>query len=191
MGLCNGSRLLCRHFSKNIIDAEILTGQHKGKSVFLPRIPLKHAGDFNMSFELTRKQFPVRLSFAITINKSQGKTIRHVGLYLPSPIFTHGQLYVALSRGVNSTNTKVLVKDGLMPGHPACPATRSPSSDYDYNYYDDICKSTTSRWFDGPRTEIPGFRLRIPAVPPGLSAQEEWNFVFTMIKRLGDIEANP
>ncbi|KAK8956524.1 hypothetical protein KSP39_PZI001308 [Platanthera zijinensis] len=117
IGLCNGSRLLCRHFSRNIIEAEILTGQQKGKSVFLPRIPLKHAGDFNMPFELTRKQFPVRLSFAITINKSQGQTIRQVGLYLPSPVFTHGQLYVALSRGVTARNTKVLVRDGFIPGH--------------------------------------------------------------------------
>ncbi|KAK8935509.1 hypothetical protein KSP39_PZI013684 [Platanthera zijinensis] len=118
IGLCNGSRLLCRHFSRNIIEAEILTGQHKGKSVFLPRIPLKNAGDFNMPFELTRKQFPIRLSFAITINKSQGQTIRQVGLYLPSPVFTHGQLYVALSRGVSAKNTKVLVRDGFIPGHP-------------------------------------------------------------------------
>ncbi|KAK8935753.1 hypothetical protein KSP39_PZI013236 [Platanthera zijinensis] len=117
IGLCNGSRLLCRHFSRNIIEAEILTGQQKGKSVFLPRIPQKHAGDFNMPFELTRKQFPVRLSFAITINKSQGQTIRQVGLYLPSPVFMHGQLYVALSRGVTARNTKVLVRDGFIPGH--------------------------------------------------------------------------
>ncbi|KAK8938689.1 hypothetical protein KSP39_PZI011162 [Platanthera zijinensis] len=115
IGLCNGSRLLCRHFSRNVIEAEILTGEHKGKSVFLPRIPLKNAGDCNMPFELTRKQFPVRLSFAITINKAQGQTIKHVGLYLPSPVFTHGQLYVALSRGVRAANTKVLVKDGSLP----------------------------------------------------------------------------
>ncbi|KAK8921613.1 hypothetical protein KSP39_PZI020468 [Platanthera zijinensis] len=118
IGLCNGSRLICRQFSRNVIEAEILTGQHKGKAVFLPRIPLKNTGDQQMPFELTRKQFPVRLSFALTINKSQGQTIQHVGLYLPSPVFTHGQLYVALSRGTTAANTKVLIKNNLLPGYP-------------------------------------------------------------------------
>ncbi|XP_042756598.1 uncharacterized protein LOC111896242 [Lactuca sativa] len=40
-GLCNGTRLICRTFQRNVIDAEIVVGQHAGKRVFLPRIPLK------------------------------------------------------------------------------------------------------------------------------------------------------
>ncbi|KAL7610033.1 hypothetical protein Lser_V15G12599 [Lactuca serriola] len=40
-GLCNGTRLICRAFQRNVIDAEIVVGQHAGKRVFLPRIPLK------------------------------------------------------------------------------------------------------------------------------------------------------
>ncbi|XP_078430033.1 uncharacterized protein LOC144702044 [Wolffia australiana] len=40
--------------------------------------------------------YPVRLAFAMTIKKSQGQTLNTVGLYLPNPLFTHGQLYVAL-----------------------------------------------------------------------------------------------
>ncbi|KAK8947267.1 hypothetical protein KSP39_PZI006867 [Platanthera zijinensis] len=67
--------------------------------------------------------------------------------------------------------------------HDAAPTDSSSAPDCAYNYYDDICKPSTGRWSDGPRTAIPGFRLRIPAVPRCLSAQEEWNFVFTMIKR--------
>ena len=42
------------------------------------------------------------VSFAMTIKKSQGQSLAHVGLYLSNPIFSHGQLYVALSmHGVN------------------------------------------------------------------------------------------
>ena len=46
----------------------------------------------------------------MTINKAQGQTIPNAGIYLPDPVFSHGQLYVALSRGVSRCNTKVLMK---------------------------------------------------------------------------------
>jgi ATP-dependent exoDNAse (exonuclease V) alpha subunit len=48
----------------------------------------------------------------MTINKSQGQTIPNVGVYLPEPVFSHGQLYVALSRGASTTNIKVLTGTG-------------------------------------------------------------------------------
>ena len=34
----------------------------------------------------------------MTINKAQGQTLQRVGIYLPTPCFAHGQLYVAASR---------------------------------------------------------------------------------------------
>jgi len=60
--------------------------------------------------------FPIRLSFAITINKSQGQTILIVRIYLPRHVFSHGQLYVALWRGVSQNSTKVLIKEGKIEG---------------------------------------------------------------------------
>lgn len=55
----------------------------------------------NIPFTLRRAQFPVRLAFAMSINKAQGQSLNHVGIDLTTPVFAHGQLYVALSRATN------------------------------------------------------------------------------------------
>ncbi|KAL6856293.1 hypothetical protein ACP4OV_019095 [Aristida adscensionis] len=78
-GLCNGTRLVVRGFQRNIIDAEIVLGQHAGRRIFLPRIPLCPSDDEMFPFQFKRKQFPIRLSFVMTINKAQGQTIPNVG----------------------------------------------------------------------------------------------------------------
>ena len=70
----------------------------------------------DLPFVLIRKQFPVKLSFALTINKLQGQTIPNVGIYLPQHVFSHGQLYIALSRGVSQASTKVLIREGKIEG---------------------------------------------------------------------------
>ncbi|XP_060968564.1 uncharacterized protein LOC133036099 [Cannabis sativa] len=109
-GLYNGTRLICRAFEPNVIDAEIDVGHHRGKRVFIPRIPFLPNVDENSGFPFKRTQFPIRLSFAMTINKSQGQTLDYVGVYLPQPVFSHGQLYVALSRAKTSSTVRVLIR---------------------------------------------------------------------------------
>ncbi len=64
-----------------------------------------------MPFQLVRHQFPIRLAFAMTINKAQGQTIPYMGLDLRNPVFAHGQLYVALSRVQAKKNIIILVKN--------------------------------------------------------------------------------
>ncbi|XP_039287896.1 ATP-dependent DNA helicase pif1-like [Nilaparvata lugens] len=93
--LCNGTRLQITALHKKIIEATVFTGCATGESVFIPRIPLIPSG-YQIPFK--RLQFPVKLSFAMTINKSQGQTLKIAGIDLREDCFSHGQLYVACSR---------------------------------------------------------------------------------------------
>jgi ATP-dependent DNA helicase PIF1 len=80
-GLCNGTRLTVVRMTPNIIELKILTGEHAGQKRLIPRIKLtSHAEDF--PFLITRLQFPIRLCFSMTINKSQGQSFRIVGVDL-------------------------------------------------------------------------------------------------------------
>jgi len=108
--MCNETRLIVKAFEDNTIDCEIVNGQYAENRVFIPRIPLSPSEDISLLFKFKMKQFPVRLSFAMTINKTQGQTIPNAEIYLPEPVFSHRQLYVALSRGVSHSTTWMLAK---------------------------------------------------------------------------------
>ena len=73
----------------NVIEATILTGKFKGEGVLLAGIPMIPT---DMPFEFKRLQMPVRLAFAMTINKPQGHSLQVCGLNLENPCFSHGQL---------------------------------------------------------------------------------------------------
>jgi PIF1-like helicase/Helicase len=110
-GLCNGTRLRVARISQRVVECEILGGKYAGNMVMIPRIPLSPSSTEDLPFDFRRTQFPLRLAFAMTINKAQGQTLNHVGLCLKEPVFTHGQLYVALSRVTDSANLRMIVPD--------------------------------------------------------------------------------
>ena len=97
-GLSNGTRLKIVRLSQHLLSASILTGPRAGEVVLLPKIALKTDSNPSIPCSFTRCQFPIQLSFSLTINKSQGQTFDKLGIMLRVPVFAHGQLYVALSR---------------------------------------------------------------------------------------------
>ena len=106
-GLLNGTRLQIITLSQRVLEAEIMTGKNTGKHVFIPRISMIPS-DSGLPFDFKRRQFPVKPAYAITINKSQGQTLSFVGINLSRPVFSHGQLYVALSRTTALDNLRIL-----------------------------------------------------------------------------------
>ena len=92
---CNGTRLAVKKTMESLIKATILTGHFEGKAVLIPRIPMIPT---DLPFQFKRLQFPIRLAFAITINKAQGQSLEKCGIDLNTDCFSHGQLYVACSR---------------------------------------------------------------------------------------------
>ena len=74
-GLCNGTRLIVTQLLTRVIEAKIITGTRVGQKVFIPRILLIMKDD-KMPFIFRRKQFPVKVCYAMTINKSQGQSLK-------------------------------------------------------------------------------------------------------------------
>jgi hypothetical protein len=107
-GLCNGTRMILNQIRPRVLDCTVISGDPRFSGVLIPRITLTPSNE-TLPIPLRRRQFPVRLAFSMTINKSQGQSVKHVGLNLQTAAFSHGQLYVALSRCTSASRIKVLL----------------------------------------------------------------------------------
>ena len=120
-GLANGTRLIVQSLQPRVIEAIVATGPMQGRIVYIPRIDFTIGESEGMPFTMRRRQFPVRPAFAMSINKAQGQTLKAVGVYLPKPVFSHGQLYVAFSRVGSPHAIKVLIDGGFVHGIEGAP----------------------------------------------------------------------
>jgi hypothetical protein len=119
-GLCNGTRLQIQKMGEENMKCRILTGPKTGRVVLIPKIKFEYGqGRHHRGLRFRRLQFPIRPCFAMTVNKvgknlrnvsstslfkAQGQTLQRMALVLNGKqCFSHGQVYVAMSR-VTSIN---------------------------------------------------------------------------------------
>jgi len=109
-GLYNRTRMVVLNVRRKVLQCRIISKNRRfrGKVVLIPRIRLSPNTE-TLPVPLKRLQFPVRLAFAITINRSQGQSVEHMGINLQTSVFSHGQLYVAFSRYTSPLNISVLL----------------------------------------------------------------------------------
>ena len=78
---------ICREKTmEKVIKATILTGPSEGETVLIPRLPMI---PMDLPFRFKRLQFPIRFTFAITINKAQGQSLEKCGIDFNTDCFSH------------------------------------------------------------------------------------------------------
>ena len=125
-GHCNGTRYRIKHMGQYRLVLEKLHAEEgdKNKVLILPRIPMKHAMSDKFVFELTRLQFPIKIAFALTMNRAQGQSAEKCGILLPKHVWAHGQIYVAFSRCGNPNNVHVWAEQSLFEKHDLDPTKK-------------------------------------------------------------------
>nr|GEW99059.1 hypothetical protein [Tanacetum cinerariifolium] len=104
-GLCNRTRLIITQITHTVLVAEIITRRHIHEKVLINRIDMTPT-DKSWPFEFRRRQYPVKVFFGMTFNKSQGQTLNHVCAYLEK------LLYVVASRVTSRAGLRFYIDNG-------------------------------------------------------------------------------
>ena len=113
-GLCNGTHAIVAILKRWVIGVHVIHGGVLDTQMtWIPCLSLEPLEDTEFHFTLRHHQFPIALAFAMTVNKSQGQTVDHVGIDLRVPSFSHGQLYVGCSRTTTRQGLKLLLPPNM------------------------------------------------------------------------------
>lgn len=105
--ICNGVLAEAISFSRWQCSMRLLTGPGAGQTVKLPRCSFHITSENSgLPFNFCRRQFPITMAYCVTVHKSQGQTLKNIGIIADTDPFAHGMVYVALSR-VGSWNNVI------------------------------------------------------------------------------------
>ena len=108
--VASNSRVKILEISRSAIRVETIDGPNAPSRVVIPRMRFSFRLKYGNSFKFLRTQFPLRLAYAMTVNKSQGQTLVRVLEDVSEESFCHGQTYVARSRVQKRENIKVYLR---------------------------------------------------------------------------------
>jgi len=106
--LANNTRVRILEIRRFSIKVE--TVSEFPKEFIIPRIRFQVKLKFG-GFILIRTQFPLRLAYAMTKNKSQGQSIPFTLNDIRNNPFSHGHLYVSMSRATDVDSTAFFCKE--------------------------------------------------------------------------------
>ena len=117
--MCNDTRARCTHVDRNVLKTKVIDEKHVDIKILISRISLQSKDDEstkerrrNVSCFLIKRQYFIRSTFVMTINKSQRQSLKHVDFDIRTrEIFTHDQLYVTMSRVTKKRNLRIIVFD--------------------------------------------------------------------------------
>ena len=95
-GLVKNRCVIIHELGLRIITVQCIDKNGLGDVVHLPHITFEE--QLQNRHTLQRLQFPTAPAYATTFNSCQGLTLNCIGIDLSYPVFSHGQLYTALSR---------------------------------------------------------------------------------------------
>ena len=97
--ICNGITAELIRCTRYNCTLKLLSGVGKGNIICLPRCTFHVTSDKSgLPFNFKRRQFPLSPAYCLSVHKSQGQTLKVVGFVGDADAFSHGQVYVALSR---------------------------------------------------------------------------------------------
>ncbi len=110
-GLINGTMLQLLAVGRRYIQCRVISGPATGGvEILLKNVFTITPEASGLPFTINRRQYPIIPAYCLSIHKAQGQTIKLCGLIFESDPFTHGQLYVALSRVASWESLWVLLR---------------------------------------------------------------------------------
>ena len=117
----NGTQCIIEEIKSHVTKARLLDGG-KHPEIFIPKI-LIVCSDTDFPARFKQKQFPILLAYYLTFNRAQGQSLERVGIRLHRSVFTHGLLYIGMSRSsdpmfvfvyADQSEFQHLIDDGIL-----------------------------------------------------------------------------